>query len=52
LKKQLRESDLITRCGGEEFYIILSLTSSEKAYDIAEGLREKIAVLKKYSNKT
>ncbi len=46
LKAQLRDSDLIARYGGEEFAFILPHTSSEKAYDIAERLRKKIARLK------
>jgi diguanylate cyclase (GGDEF)-like protein len=46
LKVPLRESDLIARYGGEEFAFILPHTSSERAYDIAERLRKKIAALK------
>ena len=46
LREQLRESDLIARYGGEEFSIILPHTTPERAYDIAERCREKIAALK------
>jgi len=46
LKVLLRESDLIARYGGEEFAFIIPHTSSERAYDIAERLRKKIAALK------
>lgn len=46
LRGQLRESDLIARYGGEEFSIILLHTTPERAYDIAEKCREKIATLK------
>jgi diguanylate cyclase (GGDEF)-like protein len=46
LKVLLRESDLIARYGGEEFAFILPHSSSERAYDIAERLRKKIAALK------
>ena len=52
LKAQLRDSDLLARYGGEEFGFILPHTSSERAYDIAERLRKKIAGLKlKYQKK-
>jgi len=43
LKVLLRGSDLIARYGGEEFAFILPHTSSQRAYDIAERLRKKIA---------
>jgi len=46
LKEHLRKSDLIARYGGDEFSIILPHTTPEKAYDIAERHREKIAALK------
>jgi diguanylate cyclase (GGDEF)-like protein len=46
LKVLLRGSDLIARYGGEEFAFILPHTSSQRAYDIAERLRKKIAAFK------
>ena len=46
LKEQLRESDLIARYGGEEFSFILPNTSIERAFEIAERLRKRIAALK------
>lgn len=42
LKEYVREEDLVTRWGGEEFVILLPYTSLEKARIVAENLREKV----------
>jgi diguanylate cyclase (GGDEF)-like protein len=41
-KDTLRKSDSLSRIGGEEFTIILPITSSLGAYEIAEKIRSKI----------
>lgn len=43
LKESAREKDYVCRYGGEEFSIILSQTSKEQGYVIAERIRERIA---------
>jgi diguanylate cyclase len=43
IKKGTRESDLLTRYGGEEFVVILPETSSEEAMLVAEKIRGKVA---------
>lgn len=43
LKKLLRENDIVGRFGGEEFILLLSETSSERAFLVAERIRGKIA---------
>ncbi|BBP45784.1 hypothetical protein THMIRHAS_11570 [Thiosulfatimonas sediminis] len=43
LTKQLREIDILTRIGGEEFVIILPLTQVDQAKDVAERHRSAIA---------
>ena len=51
LKKQLRKSDIASRFGGEEFFILLPQTNLEKAKKITSRLRNAIntdSVLKKY----
>jgi len=45
IKSILRESDLIFRWGGEEFFIILPETDLRVAYEIAEKIREQVAGL-------
>jgi diguanylate cyclase (GGDEF)-like protein len=45
LRKELRESDLISRYGGEEFAIILPETEKEGAMQVAERLRKAIGSL-------
>jgi len=52
LEKTLRKSDVISRFGGEEFFIILPETGLEKAKKITSRLRtnlKKDRVLKKYN---
>jgi diguanylate cyclase (GGDEF)-like protein len=43
LRQQLRESDYLCRWGGEEFLILLTHTGPDKALEVAEKLRKKIA---------
>lgn len=42
LNSRLRESDFISRYGGEEFVVLLTGTGLDAGYDIAEGLRKAI----------
>ena len=42
IKKELREYDIASRYGGEEFAILLTNTTIEEAYKVAQRLREKI----------
>jgi diguanylate cyclase (GGDEF)-like protein len=42
VKQTLRESDLLARWGGEEFIALLSQTTTEGAYTLAERCRENI----------
>jgi diguanylate cyclase len=46
LNKNARESDLVSRYGGEEFLIMLSNSNSKNAYTLAERIRKDIAALK------
>jgi diguanylate cyclase (GGDEF)-like protein len=46
LKRELRQSDFLARYGGEEFALILAETDLDKAFLVAERLREKIALQK------
>jgi len=39
LKTTLRDSDIVCRCRGDEFLMILSNTSVDSAYSLAEKLR-------------
>ena len=51
LNKQFRKSDIISRFGGEEFFILLPETNLEKAKKITSRLRSKIKsdkILKKH----
>ncbi len=43
IKKRLRTTDVVSRWGGEEFYIYLPDTSHEQALELAEILRQQIA---------
>jgi diguanylate cyclase (GGDEF)-like protein len=52
LRKQLRKSDVISRFGGEEFFILLPETNLEKAKLITSRLRDAIKedkILKKHN---
>lgn len=42
IKKTLRETDIATRYGGDEFVLILPETTKENAYKVAKRLRENI----------
>lgn len=46
LKRICREVDIVARCGGEEFAIILPETNAEGAYILADRIRE---VIKNYT---
>jgi diguanylate cyclase (GGDEF)-like protein len=43
VKKNTRSSDLVGRYGGDEFMVLITSTTEEKAASIADKLREKIA---------
>ena len=45
IQKELRESDIFSRYGGEEFLILLSNTEIKDAVAVAERLREKVEEL-------
>lgn len=42
IKKELREYDIASRYGGEEFAILLPDTSPDEAYKVAERLRKQV----------
>ena len=42
IQRRIRSTDMLGRYGGEEFVVILSLTSSEEARCVAEEIRKKI----------
>lgn len=42
VKKNLRNSDVIIRYGGEEFIIILPAIKSEKGYEVLESIRKEL----------
>ncbi len=44
--KELRATDAIGRYGGEEFVIIMPMTSARQAYSLAERIREKVGALR------
>ncbi|NIN35783.1 MAG: sensor domain-containing diguanylate cyclase [Gammaproteobacteria bacterium] len=44
IKEQVRQIDVVARYGGEEFTVILLQTASEKAIEIAERIRQMIAM--------
>jgi len=43
LRKHLREGDVLSRWGGEEFAIVLPNTTTEQAYDMTDRIRRIIA---------
>ncbi|MCB1538252.1 MAG: GGDEF domain-containing protein [Rhodospirillales bacterium] len=43
LRKGVKEDDLVTRCGGEEFFIALSGLDADEAKAVAERLRKAVA---------
>lgn len=45
LSRNSRESDLISRYGGEEFLIMLSNSNKESAYTLAERIRKEISLI-------
>jgi diguanylate cyclase (GGDEF)-like protein len=45
MRELKRSGDIVARWGGEEFAILLSNTDFEGAMDVAERIREKVAVL-------
>jgi|GEM_PF-1832889 len=45
-RAQLRDTDLIGRYGGEEFVIILPVTSAQQAYLLGERIRTSVAALR------
>lgn len=46
LKQELRDSDMLSRYGGEEFAIILPMTNLDDALAVAERLRKAVAGMK------
>ncbi len=45
LEARLRETDLISRCGGEEFVVLLNNTDGKRAIAVAETLRRSLEQL-------
>jgi len=44
--KELRSADIIGRYGGEEFVIVLPMTNAQRAYSLAERIRESVAAIR------
>jgi len=44
LNHNTRATDIVTRCGGDEFAIIFSATSLAEAYEVMERIRRKVEV--------
>lgn len=51
VKDELRKADTFGRYGGEEFIVLLPMTSAKQAYSLAERIRHKVASLKVPSEK-
>lgn len=49
-EKNLREHDIVARYGGEEFVIFLAYVDADKAFVVAERLRESIGSIVVYSD--
>ncbi|HVH42162.1 MAG TPA: diguanylate cyclase [Labilithrix sp.] len=45
LKSRVRKTDLVARCGGEEFCILITDVDDERAVRVAEKLREAVATI-------
>ncbi len=43
--KQIRETDIFARWGGEEFVLLMPETNKEEAFEVCESLRKEIAFL-------
>ena len=52
MRDQVRESDLVGRFGGEEFAILLSGTTQEEAFLVADRIRRGAAVVKVLTKET
>lgn len=50
VKTRLRQDDIFARFGGEEFVIVLPLTTLEKAMKVAEDVRQSVASLVTHSD--
>jgi diguanylate cyclase (GGDEF)-like protein len=42
IKQTLRSSDIVSRYGGEEFIVLLPETTKDKAFELAERIRQKV----------
>lgn len=51
VKDELRKADTFGRYGGEEFIVLLPMTSAKQAYSLAERIRHKVASLRVPSEK-
>ncbi len=51
-RAQLRDADLIGRYGGEEFLIVLPVTSAQQAWLLAERIRAGVAALRVQTDKS
>jgi diguanylate cyclase (GGDEF)-like protein len=43
LRASVRDSDLVARVGGEEFMVLLPVTSPEAAFEVAEKIRQRVS---------
>lgn len=46
INKELREYDIISRWGGEEFLVVLPETTEENAFSVAENIRKAVETLR------